>query len=524
MNDHQKKRNYPQPLLPMTNFMQRGHIAIQSNNIAEAADWYAKAVAENPGDGQAKACLGQSLCWLGRRADGIDMLRMAGQHLLKKARKRKDAGEVAQLIQQLQFWDDYAGSIDLARQAIAINNKDTQCHYLLALGCSRLNQTKIALASGRQALKLEPDNAAVHILLASLEASEGQQDTARRRLEKTLQSSATPEQQFRAHKELAKILDKTGHYDQVFRHLHAAAGLSTLIPEFNKLNVAFVPSMLKAFANDCTRDMFNRWPATAFASERPAPIFLIGFLRSGTTLTQEVLGAHSEVFVADEPNLIAGLHEELNRLSGRVGSTPQQLRTLDLAGAMHLRNYYWTKVRERYGDRFDRRVLLDKTTMNTINLGLINCIFPDARVVFVMRDPRDVCLSCFMQIMSPTPSTVHLNSWEGTARFYALVTDWWMQVKQHMTLDFIEFRYEDAVTRFEPVFREIFDFVGLPWEPAVAGFHHRAAKKFISSPSFNQVAQPLYASSVGRWRHYAGEFESVTETLQPYVSAFGYDP
>ncbi len=503
--------------------MQRGYVAIQSKNFAEATDWFAKAVAENPNDGQAKACLGQSLCWLGRRAEGIDMLRKAGRNYLKKAQKKKDISELVQLALQLQHWDDYAGSIELARQSIAINKNDTQCHYLLALGYARMNQNKSALASGRLAVKLEPDHPLINILVAGLESAEGQPEVAKRRLERVLTSPLTPELSFRAHKELAKILDKAGHYGEAFRHLQAAAGFSTAIPEFSRLDARLVPAMVETFSKEYDRDLLNRWPATAFQGHRPAPVFLIGFLRSGTTLTQEVLGTHSEVFVADEPNLIIDLREELNRISFVAGSTPQQLRHLDLAGAVHLRQYYWNKVRERYGDKFDHRVLLDKTTMNTIDIGLINCIFPDAKIVFVMRDPRDVCLSCFMQIMTPTPSTVHLTDWEGTARFYALIMDWWMRIKQKMTLDCFEFRYEDAVTRFEPVFREIFEFIGLPWESAVVDFHSHAANKFISSPSFNQVAQPLYASSVARWTHYEAEFAPVAEILRPYVSAFGYN-
>lgn len=507
----------------MTSYLQRGYIAIQSQRPAEAAEWFAKAVEESPKDGQAKACLGQSLCWLGRRVEGVLMLRKAGQDLLRKARKRKDVGEVVQLAQQLQYWEDYAGSLALAKQALPVNNADPRCHHLLALGYARLNQANNALAAGRQALKLDPDNATANILQASLEATTGQYEAAQRRLEKILGHTLTAEEKFRAHKEMARILDKTGGFDRVFPHLQSAADLSASIAEIKQQNIGLVPAMIKTYAAEFDRELLGRWSGSEFPHEFPPPIFLLGFLRSGTTLTQEVLDAHSEVFVADEPNFIVELQGELNRLSGMAGTVAQQLKHIDLPMVIHLRQYYWDKVRERYGDRFKHRILVDKTTMNTINLGLINCIFPDAKVVFVMRDPRDVCLSCFMQIMSPTPSTVHLNDWQGTARFYALIMDWWMEIKQRTTLDFIEFRYEDAVTQFEPVFQKIFDFLGLSWEPSVVDFHRKAAKKYISSPSFNQVAQPLYASSVGRWKHYESEFAAIAEILRPYVTAFNYE-
>ena len=161
--------------------------------------------------------------------------------------------------------------------------------------------------------------------------------------------------------------------------------------------------------------------------------------------------------------------------------------------------------------------------MNTIDLGLINCLFPDAKLVFLLRDPRDVCLSCFMQTMIPTPSTIHLLTWQDTARFYAQVMDWWLTVKPRLTMDFIEFRYEDAVFHFETAFRQVFDLLGLNWDPAVADFHKKAAGKYIASPSFSQVSQPLYSSSVGRWRHYAAEYAAISNWLQPFISEFGYE-
>jgi hypothetical protein len=168
-------------------------------------------------------------------------------------------------------------------------------------------------------------------------------------------------------------------------------------------------------------------------------------------------------------------------------------------------------------------MLVDKFTMNTIDLGLINVVFPESKVVFVMRDPRDVCVSCFMQLMVPSPATVHLLTWQGTAEFYALVMNWWMFIKPRLSMDFIEFRYEDAVTEFEATFRQVFEFLGLGWDAGVQDFHKRAALKFIATPSRTQVRQPLYTSSVTRWKKYEKELASISERLAPFVKAFHYE-
>lgn len=508
----------------MSQYMQLGQAAIQNKNPAEAVDWFTKALQDNPKDPQIMACLGQSLCWLGKRDSGLKHLRHSGQVLLKKARKNRDTKLALDLAEQLQHWNDYSGALEVCKQAVLINPSFVRGYQLLALTHSRLNQKKSALAAGRKALQLVPNSSMLAILLATLEAADGLTQDARRRLEKVLQNPLlTPEEQFRAHKELARFLDKLGEYDQVFTHLHASGEVSPRLPEVARQDAHLVPRMLETNKNEFDRELLGRWSSTAFPPEQPAPVFLLGFMRTGTTLTQEVLGAHPNVFVADETDLIISVVTELARLSNGHGSVPEQLRKLDLDGVLHLRAFYWNRARSLYGDKIGNRLLLDKTTMNTIDLGLINCLFPDASLVFLLRDPRDVCLSCFMQTMIPTPSTVHLLSWQGTAQFYAQVMDWWLTVKPRLTMNFIEFRYEDAVFQFETAFRKVFDFLDLDWDPAVADFHKNAAGKYIASPSFNQVAQPLYSSSVGRWHHYEAEYAAISEWLQPYLRAFGYN-
>ena len=442
---------------------------------------------------------------------------------MEKASKSRDINLVLEIIEQLQHWSDFSGALELGRQAVQINSTEARGFQLLALTFSQLNKTSEALNASRQALELAPENTMMQILQGSLEADAKLNNSAKQRLEKVLSYRLNAREEFRAHKELARVLDKLGEYDQVFSHLHAAAGLSGLLPEILAQDAAFIPKMLKTNKAGFDRQLLSRWSGTEFPQDQPPPTFLIGFMRSGTTLTQEVLGTHPEVFVADEADFIWAMHRELHQMNRSNAGTVEKLRQLDLSGVIHLREFYWNRVRQRFGDGIGQRMLLDKFTMNTIDLGLINFIFPDAKVVFVMRDPRDVCLSCFMQLMVPSPATVHLLSWQGTAEFYAQIMDWWIFIKQQMTLRFIEFRYEDAVTQFEPTFRKVFDFLGLSWDPAVADFHKHAAGKFISSPSRTQVSQPLYSSSVARWRHFESEFAPVSELLRPFISNFNYE-
>jgi tetratricopeptide (TPR) repeat protein len=507
----------------MSLLMQRGQAAINAKNFAEAVACFTQAAKESPKDPQVQACLGQSYCWQGLREQGLKHLRVCAQLLLKKAKKNRDTRLALDLADQLQYWGDYSGSLDVCKQAVQINQEYVRGYQLLALSHSRLNQKKSALTAGRKALSLAPGSAMLVILLATLEIAEGLYEDARKRLEKILTHPAiTPEEKFRAHKELARVLDKLKVFEQVFTHLHAAGEIAPRIPEVAKQDAKFVPALLATYQAEFTADLLGRWAEATFPPGQPAPVFLLGFMRTGTTLTQEVLGAHPKVFVADETDLVASVVVELKRISTFQGSVPEQLRQLDFAGVLYLRGFYWQRAKALFGDKMAGRLFLDKTTMNSIDLGVINCLFPDAKLVFLLRDARDVCLSCIMQTMIPTPSTVQLLTWQNTAQFYAQVMTWWLTVKPKLSMAFVEFRYEDAVFDFEAAFKRVFGFMGLDWDPAVADFHKYAASKYIASPSFSQVAQPLYSSSVGRWQHYRDDFVEITPILQPFLDEYGY--
>jgi Flp pilus assembly protein TadD len=507
----------------MISSMQRGLAAAKARKPAEAAQWFQKACQESPDDAQAKAWFGQALCSIGRRDEGVACLRQAGQGLVKDACETKSVNLILEVAGQLQHWSDFPGALELLLAAVEINPLEFRGCQMLAVTYAQLNKKSEALRAAEQALKLAPENNMMKVFLGSLEADAGKNTLARDRLQEIFSSEPDVRVAFRAHKELARVLDKLGQHDQVFEHLHAAGELSRALPEYTQQDANLIPNMLKANRLGFKRELLSRWVGSAFPFNQAAPIFVIGFMRSGTTLTQEVLDAHPEVFVADEVDFVSAMKRELHTMDRSASSVADKLSRLDLPGVLHLREFYWKRVRERFGDAIGSRVFVDKFTMNTLDLGLINCIFPDAKVVFVMRDPRDVCLSCLMQLMVPTPTTVQILTWEGTAKFYAQVMDWWIYIKQQMSLQFIEFRYEDVVADFETTYRGVFDFLGLTWDPAVVDFHKRAAQKYIASPSRGQVAQPLYASSVERWRLYEADFSSVNETLSPYIRAFDYN-
>jgi len=503
--------------------LQRGVAAVNAGDLEQGVRCFELAVKQQAGAAEPLAYLGQTLVWLGRRQQGLGRLRQAGQCLLKRAKKTQNLAEINALAAQLQDCQDYEGSIHLLRQAAALRKPEALSLQLLAQAYERTNRIAMALAAARLGLSLAPNQPALQVQLASLEAKHGDLPAARRRLHRLLagEQALPGDVTYRAHKELALVLDKQGQFSAAFAQLQAAADIGRHLPEWQAFDKRQIPEMLAGYRVRLQQQPSSD-PAAGDAPAEPAPVFVVGFLRSGTTLVQEVLAAHSGVFVADETELAAALRLELIRIAGPQGTVFDQLERVGADGIRQLRSCYWHKAEQRYGPLVKHALFVDKTTLNTLELGLLDAVFPDAKLIFVQRDPRDVCLSCFMQTLQASAVSVHLLDWQDTQRLYVDVMRWWFFVKPRLRMVYYELRYEAAVTEFADTFRALFAFLGLAWQQEVTEFHRQTAKRVIASPSYHQVSQPLYRSSLGRWHSYSEAFADCDEDFSALIAELGY--
>jgi len=255
----------------------------------------------------------------------------------------------------------------------------------------------------------------------------------------------------------------------------------------------------------------------------PAPIethvFLLGFPRSGTTLLEQVLASHPQVEALEErETLIDAMRaylaqpEDLDRLA--------QASDADLAP---LRAAYWARAREG-GARLDRKVFVDKHPLNTLKLPLIARLFPDARILFARRDPRDVVLSCYRRRFAMSGSAYQLLTLPGAAGYY----DAAMQIAERFGPVFGAqthvVRHEALISDFDAAVGEVCDFLGLPWADALRDFSERIKERGVATPSGAQLAGGLSAEGVGQWRRYRQQLAPALPKLAPWVERFGYDP
>jgi tetratricopeptide (TPR) repeat protein len=497
------------------------YFAYQLADFDGAEQAYRQVLVTKPNHIEALAGVGQALCRRHRLAVGRHYLLKAGKLMLRQAPKIEHT-VLLQLAEQLRIWGEVDFALQLYRAAVKKSPQDPAALFGVAICLQRLNYVKLASAEFDKVLKLAPDDSGCQILKAILEAGNKQFSEAEQRLIKVLHREKDPGQLARACLELAKVLDQQKRYSEAYTLICRAGELQSGLPEVSEQDAQYVFKKIDLYQQSYDFSLLTRWRITDFQHVLTVPVFLMGFLRSGTTLIEQVLAAHPQVLTSDENFLLDEVIAQLELISGIKDNSPAALKNISTEQARHLRQFYWLRVKEEYGPTSLTKCFINKVALNSIEIGLISTLFPEAKIIYALRDPRDVCLSCSMQAFVTSVATINLLTWEGIARQYAAVMGLWLSMRECIATSYLELRYEDAVTDFENQFRNLFTYLGLEWRPEVSQYHKKLAGKFMATPSYSAVAQPLYQSSLTRWQGYRLYFESIQSLIQPYIQAFGY--
>jgi Sulfotransferase family len=188
------------------------------------------------------------------------------------------------------------------------------------------------------------------------------------------------------------------------------------------------------------------------------------------------------------------------------------------------RDWYFHAMQMFVGTSIDDRLLIDKNpSLTGLVPGLVR-LFPEVRFVIALRDPRDVCLSCFMQPLPlNVPSSSFLSLEEAVTEYVSLM-GFWRAMAPRLPSPAIEVRYEDVVNDLPSVSRTVLAFLGLDWDERVLRFDEHARRKLVRSPTYAEVARPISKSAVGRWKNYQEFLEPYLPKLDPFLTAFGYEP
>ena len=494
---------------------------------AEAVDSFGKALVLEPRLVAAHFNLASTLARLGRHEEAVERYRRA--LVLQPALTEAYVSLASSLI-ALNRWQE---ALECSDQAIKLRPKDVWAHYDRGQALQGLERHEESLASFNAALAIDADHTPALIEKASLSHILGHFDETRAAAEKLSKINprnaynylllaetkrfAPDDPQIAAMEELLKdseavsardrmalhfalgtIYEKLGEHERSFRHFVDGNALRRREADYDegatlrmlaRIREIFTPEFLASKAG-------HGDPSTK-------PIFIVGMPRSGTTLIEQILAGHPRVHSCGE---IRHFALSLFALKGTdypdnvLALSPEEIGKL---GAIYLQKA--TAAMPATAERFT-----DKMVTNLLYVGLIHLALPNARIIHARRDPIDTCLSCFTQFF--VEGHHYANDLGELGRYHRACEE--VAAHWHSVLPadaMLEVQYEEVVADPEMQARRILAYCGLEWDDACLGFHK--VERAVHTASAAQVRQPLYRSSVGRWRAYRDQLQPLLEAL-----------
>lgn len=510
----------PKAAPDLDDMLRRAREHAAAGRLDEASELCRSVLDQHPGSGQAHFGLAQIAVGRGRADEAVAHFQDA---------IAADPGVAvfhAVLADLEQRRGRPAEALASAERALALDPRNLTASCMQAVSHLSMNRIEEAAAAATRAVEIAPDDANTGLIMARVDLRAGRVEEARTRIERILADPGLkPFLRCVALRDVGETLDKMGAWDAAFDAFAQCGTMRLASPEARRIDPDLAATIVSRYRSGTTRELLTRWTADDLADGRPAPAFLVGFPRSGTTMTEQVLAAHPGLVTSDEQDFLGFVRGELRKLIRDVEAedVPRLLARLDLEQVRALRRVYREQIHEALGPAPDGGRHVDKLPLNLVHLPLVCTLFPDAPVIVALRDPRDVCLSCLMQWFALNPGMRNFLTLEGTAGYYAQVMDLWLHVRDMLPLPFVEIRYEDTVHDLEIQARRLLDLLGLAWDPGVLEFHEKARERYIRTPSFAAVTEKVHTRAVGRWRNYETHLAPVMEVLRPFVEAFGYE-
>lgn len=474
---------------------------LQTGDVTRAVECYEQAIRLRPDYADAYSNLGNMLREQGQAEAAVTACEQA-------FRMRPDNPEV---VNNFALALQEAGQMDAAlehyRKALQLRPSYADASSNLATALKELGRLDEATAQYRATFKFNPNHPLVYYNLSQL-VFDGRTaftpeefDRLKALVDRGL---GTPVERSVLNFALAAVLESQVSYDEAFHYYRRANDLRK--QQMMARNQAFDSAKHIALV-DAAVDLYDE---AYFASvqgwgvDSELPVYILGVPRSGTTLVEQILASHPEVFGAGElremPRLMLGLPKNPSDKDRYTPPAPLQSEnvTRELAAG------YLRRIQALGGPA--QRVTI-KTLENYLYLGIIATLCPRARVIYCRRDPLDVCVSCYFQNFQGMDFSWSLEDIGVYYRQYERLMAHWQRV---LPLPILEVRYEELVARPEPIVREMVEFCGLPWHQRCMAFFNNPRP--VRTSSTVQVRKPLSNKSVGRWRR----FESY---LGPLINA-----
>jgi tetratricopeptide (TPR) repeat protein len=426
-----------------------------------------------------------------------------------------------------------------ARLAIKIDPQSYDALALLGHVLHETDRLQAAVAAFEAALRLKPTLIEVSSVYAVCLKSLGRLEEAKTQFEKTLEMAPsaygvyanlgdlqkfTPDdphllamerimaeaadpgsdRYMALHFALGKAYDDIGQYEKAFQHFKTGTALKRAKLKYEESQtLGFMDSIREVFS----AELMKNPPIPGSKSE--VPVFIVGMPRSGSTLVEQVLSNHPDAFGAGE---IKEFSRQLNMMRGRFPGLPKYPQIMQKMNAAQLNLLGEGYLSKLVALSPGSARITDKLLTNYYFVGLLHILFPKARFIHTRRNPVDTCLSAYTKLFKDDmPHSYDLGELGRYYRKYEELMAHWEAVLPPGVMKTVV--YEDVVGDMPRMARELIDFLGLPWNDACLNFHE--SSRPVKTASVVQVRQPVYSSSVGRWKRYGDE-------LKPLIDALGY--
>ncbi len=491
-----------------------GNILVSLARPVEALAAFEAALECDRGFSKAAYNMGTVLLSLDRPDDAEDVFRSLIEGGMG------DAAVINNLCTALINQNNISEAIELSREGLLRFPGHPALLTNLATGLELSNDLDGAVDVARRVYEKSPDFVMAGIVMARVLRRLDRLDQALDIITTLLDGNCGPSERAEALHEKGLVLDALGFFGEAFDAFSGANMLQAQSPAAKRCDARrFLDGVrdLRIWAEN------HRRPGQPAGDDVDSPVFFVGFPRSGTTLMERALAAHPDIVTSEENSPLNAVETMARHMAGEAGADyPQYIDTMQDDNIRRLRQIF----RERASADcrwLPGRSMVDKLPLNIIHVGLIEKLWPAARLIVAYRDPRDVCLSCFIQKFRMNNAMVNFLDLEQTAATYAQVMELWFFWRDNISLPVLEYGYEELVDDFEGTVRRVLDFIGVGWHDDVSGYREKASRHLIKTPSYRQVTDRVHNRAVNRWKGYEAELAPIMDTLAPFIETLDYE-
>ena len=487
-----------------------GDTLSELGQLDEAVKSYEKAISIEVDFANAHNNLGISLKKLGQLDEAIKCYEKAISIEIDFTDAHNNLGVVLQQLGQLDK------AIKCYKKALAIKPDYLEALNNLGVVLQQLGQLDKAIKCYEKALAIKPDYADAHYNLGFLKQYTANDPQITKMKSLLTDSKLSPSKRIKLCFALAKVNENLDNQDEFFKYLHEANRLRKQELNYSldrsKTLFSTVKEMFSSPYSDIEKSLSSE-PSTIH------PIFIVGMPRSGSTLVEQIISSHHEVYGAGEltnlQDIIRPIVSDNLTKGSNIASTLIGDKKINLSNAYSIPEKVFLSIRKQYLDVLSNlntpdSVITDKFPMNFLYIGFILTAFPEAKIIHLKRDARAICWSIYSHNMGFNFG----NDFDDLAGFYGLYTDlmnYWHQLFPGKIYDMC---YEDLTTNQEEETKKLLQYCELDWDKNCLNFHKN--KRVVKTASSVQVREKMYQGSSEAWRKHEAYLKPLIKNLRSF--------